>query len=392
MTLPLEGLRIVAAEHWAAGPYATGYLADLGADVIKIENRAQGGDACRAGGPYFLGEGDSHVFQAFNRNKRSLTLDLKHPDGRQVLHRLAATADAFMHNLRGDQAAKLGLTYTDLAPSNPEIVCVHISAYGSAPKPARRCASLCAGFASGPATPTSHGPTAPGRLRSRSRLFHASEGERSDWAGVRLPHAGGGRVLFPHRRTRGAAGTLRTVDDRLHDGRDHVDGDPGRHPRRPEIGQGARYRRDPLRCRHVPVDPSRRVVPERRVRDPACAPVEPPLHGSLPALPDTGWLDHGDGPEPAFPGALLRSRRSWLSEGGPAFRRHRGPPREPGCLDRRTRCCISAAGTRRTGLPFWGVVSPARRFTTSPRRWTARSSEGGAVFGRFPTRLGPASS
>ena len=88
-----------------------------------------------------------------------------------------------MHNLRGDQGAKLGLTYTDLAPSNPEIVCVHISACGSAPKPARRCASLCAGFASGPATPTSHGPTAPGRLRSRSRLFHASEGERSDWPG-----------------------------------------------------------------------------------------------------------------------------------------------------------------------------------------------------------------
>ena len=130
MTLPLEGLRIVALEHWAAGPYATGYLADLGADVIKIESRSQGGDACRALGPYFLGAGDSHVFQAFNRNKRSLTLDLKHPDGQAVLHRLAATADAFMHNLRGDQAAKLGLTYADLEASNPGIVCAHISAYG----------------------------------------------------------------------------------------------------------------------------------------------------------------------------------------------------------------------------------------------------------------------
>ena len=130
MTLPLEGLRIVALEHWAAGPYATGYLADLGADVIKIESRSQGGDACRALGPYFLGDGDSHVFQAFNRNKRSLTLDLKHPDGQAVLHRLAATADAFMHNLRGDQAAKLGLTYADLEASNPGIVCAHISAYG----------------------------------------------------------------------------------------------------------------------------------------------------------------------------------------------------------------------------------------------------------------------
>ena len=230
MTLPLEGLRIVAAEHWAAGPYATGYLADLGADVIKIENRAQGGDACRAGGPYFLGEGDSHVFQAFNRNKRSLTLDLKHPDGRQVLHRLAATADAFMHNLRGDQAAKLGLTYTD-----PRAV---------------QCGD---------------------RVRAHFGLRKGRRAQRL--AGVRLPHAGGGRVLFPHRRTRGAAGALRTVDDRLHDGRDHVDGDPGGHPRRPEIGQGARYRRDPLRCRHVPADLSRRVVPERRVRDPACAPV-----------------------------------------------------------------------------------------------------------------------
>ncbi len=130
MTLPLTGLRIVAAEHWAAGPYASGYLADLGADVIKIESRALGGDACRVGGPYFLGETDSHVFQAFNRNKRSLTLDLKHPDGQAVLHRLVATADAFMHNLRGDQAAKLGLTYADLAPANPKIVCAHISAYG----------------------------------------------------------------------------------------------------------------------------------------------------------------------------------------------------------------------------------------------------------------------
>ena len=130
MTLPLAGLRIVAAEHWAAGPYATGYLADLGADVIKIENRGHGGDACRTLGPYFLGDDDSHVFQAFNRNKRSLTLDLKHPEGQGVLHRLVATADAFMHNLRGDQAGKLGLAYADLAPANLKIVCAHISAYG----------------------------------------------------------------------------------------------------------------------------------------------------------------------------------------------------------------------------------------------------------------------
>ena len=130
VTLPLDGLRIVSIEHWAAGPYGSGQLADLGAEVIKIENRERGGDACRAAGPYFLGDGDSHVFQTFNRNKRSLALDLKHPEGRAVLLRLVATADALMHNLRGDQAGKLRLTYDDVAAANPRIVCAHISAYG----------------------------------------------------------------------------------------------------------------------------------------------------------------------------------------------------------------------------------------------------------------------
>ena len=130
MTLPLEGLRIVSIEHWAAGPYGSAQLADLGAEVIKIENRDRGGDACRAAGPHFLGDGDSHVFQTFNRNKRSLALDLKHPDGRGVLLRLVATADALMHNLRGDQAEKLKLTYADLAEANPQLVCAHITAYG----------------------------------------------------------------------------------------------------------------------------------------------------------------------------------------------------------------------------------------------------------------------
>ena len=130
MTLPLAGLRIVSVEHWAAGPYGSGQLADLGADVVKVENRSRGGDACRAAGPFYLGDGDSHVFQTFNRNKRSLALDLKHADGRAVLLRLVATADAFMHNLRGDQAAKLGLTYADFEQANPKIVCAHISAYG----------------------------------------------------------------------------------------------------------------------------------------------------------------------------------------------------------------------------------------------------------------------
>ena len=128
--LPLAGVRILAVEVYGAGPFGSAHLADLGAEVIKIEQRAGGGDVSRAVGPYFLGEGDGHFFQSLNRNKKSLTLDLKQAQGREVLHKLATTADGLMGNLRGDQPEKLGITYQDLAPSNAKIVCAHLSAYG----------------------------------------------------------------------------------------------------------------------------------------------------------------------------------------------------------------------------------------------------------------------
>jgi crotonobetainyl-CoA:carnitine CoA-transferase CaiB-like acyl-CoA transferase len=128
--LPLAGVRILAVEVYGAGPFGTTHLADLGAEVIKIEQRDAGGDVSRAVGPYFLGEDDSHFFQSLNRNKKSLTLDLKHPRGREVLEKLVATADGLMGNLRGDQPEKLRITYKDLAGANPRIVCAHLSAYG----------------------------------------------------------------------------------------------------------------------------------------------------------------------------------------------------------------------------------------------------------------------
>ena len=128
--LPLEGVRVLALEVYGAGPFGSAHLADLGAEVIKIEQRAGGGDVSRAVGPYFLGKDDGHFFQALNRNKKSLSLDLKQAQGTEVLHRLAATADGVMSNLRGDQPEKLGITYRDLAGVNPKIVCAHLSAYG----------------------------------------------------------------------------------------------------------------------------------------------------------------------------------------------------------------------------------------------------------------------
>jgi crotonobetainyl-CoA:carnitine CoA-transferase CaiB-like acyl-CoA transferase len=129
-SLPLAGLRIIAVEQYGAGPFGTQHLADLGAEVIKIENPNDGGDVGRAVGPHYFGPGDSHFYQSFNRNKKSITLDLKKPQGREALRRLASSADVVFNNLRGDLPAKLGLTFEQLKDVNPRIVCGHLSAYG----------------------------------------------------------------------------------------------------------------------------------------------------------------------------------------------------------------------------------------------------------------------
>jgi crotonobetainyl-CoA:carnitine CoA-transferase CaiB-like acyl-CoA transferase len=128
--LPLEGVRVIAVEQYGAGPFGSMQLADLGAEVIKIENPAEGGDMARRVGPFFLGPDDSHFFQSFNRNKRSVTLDLKKPGAAEVLHALARHSDGVLDNLRGDLPARLGLTYDVLKGVNPRIVCAHLSAYG----------------------------------------------------------------------------------------------------------------------------------------------------------------------------------------------------------------------------------------------------------------------
>nr|WP_274607239.1 CoA transferase [Paracraurococcus ruber] len=126
----MAGVTVLAVEQYGAGPFGTMLLADLGAEVIKIENPAEGGDVGRKVGPYAFGPGESHFHHAFNRNKRSLTLNLKHPEGMAILRELAAGADAILDNLRGDLPERLGLTYDGLKDINPRIVCAHLSAYG----------------------------------------------------------------------------------------------------------------------------------------------------------------------------------------------------------------------------------------------------------------------
>ena len=128
--LPLAGIRVLAVEQYGAGPAGTIYLADLGAEVIKVENLPEGGDVSRHVGPHFFGPGDSQFYQAFNRNKRSIALDLRSADGMAAFRDLARTADGVIDNLRGDLPQKLGLTYAALCELNPRIVCSHLSAYG----------------------------------------------------------------------------------------------------------------------------------------------------------------------------------------------------------------------------------------------------------------------
>ena len=129
MKPPLDGLRIVAVSQFGAGPFGTSVLADLGAEVIKIEDPGVGGDVARSVPPW-ASDGDSLYYQSFNRGKKSVTLDLLHPDGRAVLHDLVRVSHAVYNNLRGDLPDELGLSYETLRDVNPAVVCCALSGFG----------------------------------------------------------------------------------------------------------------------------------------------------------------------------------------------------------------------------------------------------------------------
>ncbi|HLV75626.1 MAG TPA: CoA transferase [Vulgatibacteraceae bacterium] len=126
---PLEDVRIIAIEQYGAGPFGSVHLADLGAEVIKIEEPRSGGDVGRYVPPYGEGE-DSLFFETFNRNKRSLSLDLSTDAGRRVFEDLVKVSDVVYSNLRGDVPKKIGITYDDLKHLNPAIVCCSLTGFG----------------------------------------------------------------------------------------------------------------------------------------------------------------------------------------------------------------------------------------------------------------------
>jgi crotonobetainyl-CoA:carnitine CoA-transferase CaiB-like acyl-CoA transferase len=128
--LPLADVRVLAIEQFGAGPWATLQLADLGAEVIKIEDPASAGDVGRYVPPFQEGE-DSLFFETFNRNKKSVSLDLRDEAGRERFESLVRVSDVVFSNLRGDQPAKLRLRYEDLRHLNPRLVCCSLSGFGT---------------------------------------------------------------------------------------------------------------------------------------------------------------------------------------------------------------------------------------------------------------------
>jgi crotonobetainyl-CoA:carnitine CoA-transferase CaiB-like acyl-CoA transferase len=128
VNLPLEGLRVLDLSRVLAGPYATMVLADLGADVIKVEHPERGDDT-RQWGPPFAG-GESAYFLSVNRNKRSIGVDLKEPEGLEKVKRLAVEADVLIENMKRSALEKLGLGYEALRETNPGLVYCSITGFG----------------------------------------------------------------------------------------------------------------------------------------------------------------------------------------------------------------------------------------------------------------------
>jgi crotonobetainyl-CoA:carnitine CoA-transferase CaiB-like acyl-CoA transferase len=126
---PLEDVRIIAIEQYGAGPYGSSHLAEMGAEIIKVEDPRTGGDVGRYVPPFAEDE-DSLFFQTFNLGKRSISLDLSTEAGYAVLCDLVQGADAVYSNLRGDIPPRLRITYEDLKGVNPAIVCCSLSGFG----------------------------------------------------------------------------------------------------------------------------------------------------------------------------------------------------------------------------------------------------------------------
>ena len=260
---PLEDVRIIAVEQYGAGPFGSVHLADLGADVIKIEDPRVGGDVGRYVPPYAEGE-DSLFFEAFNRNKRSLSLDLTTDAGRAVFEDLVRTSDAVYSNLRGDVPAKMRITYDDLKHLNPAIVCCSLTGFGMT-------------------------------------------GPRSTEPGYDYVLQAPGGLDGPDRRPRRAALEVGAVDGGLQRRLRRRDRAARRHPRRaPRRGRDG-LRREPLRHRDRPAHLPGRLAPQPRLPADPDAAVRASLAGAVPGVRGQGRLARGR----LRQGEVLAAARRW---------------------------------------------------------------------------------
>ena len=218
---PLAGIRVLTVEQFGAGPYGTMFLADLGAEVIKVENAAIGGDPGRYSGPFLLGEADSEYFQSWNIGKRSVSLDLKSAEGREALLALVRDADAVVNNLRGDQPEKLKIDYASLKSVNPAVVCLHISAYGR-------------------------------------------DNDRKSWPGYDFLMQAEAGLYERDRRAGWAPDQIRALHHRLHDGHNRSCWSSKLFDPRETDRPGLRRRRLPFRRCDAPDELHRNLVPEPR--------------------------------------------------------------------------------------------------------------------------------
>lgn len=128
MQKPLAGIKVVDLSRFIAGPYCTMKLGDMGAEVIKIETPERGDDS-RALGPPFL-NGESAYYMSFNRNKKSVTLNLREEKGKEILRKLISEADIFIENFRIGVTEKMGLTYDDVKKLKEDIIYCSVTGYG----------------------------------------------------------------------------------------------------------------------------------------------------------------------------------------------------------------------------------------------------------------------
>ncbi len=127
--LPLDGIKVIDFSQILAGPFCTMMLADMGADVIKVE-KPNGGDDTRRYGPPFI-KGESAAFLTLNRNKRSMILDMKHEEGLRIAKQMLSKADVMIHNFRPGVVDRMGLGYNEVHQLNPALVYATVSGFGT---------------------------------------------------------------------------------------------------------------------------------------------------------------------------------------------------------------------------------------------------------------------